>query len=67
MKPLIFSFFAIILCYSLLTNNNEEKMSEPAPPAVMDENSVYFEVLPSLQPVDSTSAIKEPIAGLLQL
>ncbi len=61
MKPLILSFFAVILCYSLLTNKEEVVKTEPASPA-LDENSVFFEVQPSLQPADSIILLKDKIA-----
>lgn len=60
MKPLILSFFAIILCYSLLTYEKEEVKTEPVP--VMNENSVFFEVQPNLQPVDSAVIFRNEIA-----
>lgn len=66
MKPLIISFFAVILCYSLLTNTKADPAFRPSPPQyIMDENSVYFEIQPVLQPIDSFTIVKEPIAQVL--
>ena len=42
MKPLLFTFFAIILCYSLFFDN------EPALPAVDELNYVYENTFPGM-------------------
>ena len=63
MKPLILSFFLVILGISLLTNKKERPSDQPV--KENEQRSVYYEVMPnSHQSVDSLYLIKDKIAVL---
>lgn len=58
MKPLILSFFAVILFYSLFLQDKKEKKS-----IVPSSEIIFFDETQQIQPIDSVLLIKEPIAG----
>lgn len=65
MKPLILSFFVVILCFSLFTNKEKEIEIKPEPELpTMNENSVYFEIQPNFQTADSVYSLRNSVAGL---
>ncbi|MDR1403158.1 MAG: hypothetical protein LBJ60_05600 [Tannerellaceae bacterium] len=59
MKPLILSFFSVILGYSFFFNKERES-EQPVAPA-MQENAVY-DVHPALEQTDSMLILKNKIA-----
>jgi hypothetical protein len=70
MKPLILTFFIILLCYSLFTRNKEPK-PEPVPvpvPVLVNKGSLYREQadrhkIKQLQSVDSLLFINYQTVG----
>lgn len=58
MKPLILSFFAVILFYSLFLQDKKEKKS-----IVPSSEIIFFDETQQIQPIDSVLLIKESIAG----
>jgi hypothetical protein len=59
MKPLILSFFLVILGYSLFFDKKEETKQVITP---MQKNSVYYDVHPVLEQMDSVLILKDKIA-----
>lgn len=62
MKPLILSFFLVILGYSFFSGEKKET-EQPITPA-MQKNSVYYDIYPVLQQTDSTLMMKDKTASL---
>jgi hypothetical protein len=64
MKPLILTFFVVILCYSLFVRDEETK-----PESVSKENKTpFYDELQKQQKqrTDSIFLIKYPVAGLIR-
>lgn len=61
MKPLILSFFLVILGYSFFFNEKKET-TQSTPPA-MQKNSVYYDVHPVLEQTDSIIILKDKVAS----
>jgi hypothetical protein len=59
MKPLILSFFLVILGYSLFFDKKEETKQVITP---MQKNSVYYDVHPVLEQTDSVLILKDKTA-----
>ncbi|MDR0748459.1 MAG: hypothetical protein LBF62_02665 [Tannerellaceae bacterium] len=59
MKPLILSFFLVILGYSLFFDKKEEPKQVITP---MQKNSVYYDVPPVLEEMDSVLILKDKTA-----
>jgi tetrahydromethanopterin S-methyltransferase subunit B len=59
MKPLIVSFFLVILGYSLFFDKKEKAKQVITP---MQKNSVYYDVHPVLERMDSVHILKDKTA-----
>jgi hypothetical protein len=59
MKPLIVSFFLVILGYSLFFDKKEDTKQVITP---MQKNSVYYDVHPVLEQMDSILILKDKTA-----
>ncbi|MDR0430691.1 MAG: hypothetical protein LBH58_09480 [Tannerellaceae bacterium] len=62
MKPLILSFFLVILGYSFFAKEKEETKQLITP--TMQKNAVYYDIRPILEQTDSVITIKDKTALL---